>query len=68
MRFSIGKNPGPHGFYDDLGNPGHQPHLVKGIGWESDPDFFSSSMNRVEDRFSFGTACRNPGGPPPPAL
>jgi len=49
------KNPGPHGFYDDLGNPGHQPHLVKGIGWESDPDFFASAMNRVEDRSSFGT-------------
>lgn len=23
-------NPGPGGFYDDLGNPAHQPHLVKG--------------------------------------
>jgi len=50
------KNPGPQGFYDDLGNPSQQPHLVKGIGWETDPDFFASAMNRVEDRFSFGTA------------
>jgi hypothetical protein len=49
------KNPGPHGFYDDLGNPSQQPHLVKGVGWQSDPDFFASAMNRVEDRFSFGT-------------
>ena len=23
-------NPGPGGFYDDLGNPGRQPHLVRG--------------------------------------
>ena len=31
-------NPGPGGFYDDLGQPGAQPHLVPGIGWEADPE------------------------------
>ena len=25
-------NPGPGGFYDDLGNPAQQPHLVAGRG------------------------------------
>jgi len=50
------KNPGKQGFYDDLGNPAQQPHLVRGAGWENDADFFGSAMNRVEDRFLFGTA------------
>jgi hypothetical protein len=50
------KNPGPRGYYDDLGNPSQQPHLVRGIGWESDPAYYASSMSRVENRFSIGTA------------
>ena len=32
-------NPGPGGFYDDLGNPTRQPHLVRGAGFADDPDF-----------------------------
>ena len=38
------KNPGPGGFYDDLGDPEQQPHLVRGVGVESDPAFFESSL------------------------
>ena len=30
-------DPGPGGFYDDLGNPARQPHLVLGPGLEVDP-------------------------------
>ncbi len=30
-------DPGPGGFYDDLGNPARQPHLVKGPGLAKDP-------------------------------
>ena len=30
-------NPGPGGFYDDLGNLDQQPHLVVGAGFERDP-------------------------------
>ncbi len=30
-------NPGPGGFYDDLGNPARQPHLVRGPGFAADP-------------------------------
>ena len=30
-------NPGPGGFYDDLGNPAKEPHLVRGPGFRDDP-------------------------------
>jgi hypothetical protein len=34
--------PGPGGFYDDLGDPKRQPHLVRGTSWEKDPAFYAS--------------------------
>ncbi len=37
------KNPGPGGFYDDLGKVQAQPHLVRGIGFDKDPQFLASS-------------------------
>jgi hypothetical protein len=37
-------NPGPGGFYDDLGNPARQPHLVPGQGFEEDPAFLESPL------------------------
>jgi len=37
-------DPGPGGFYDDLGNSARQPHLVRGPGFESDPAFFKSAL------------------------
>ena len=37
-------NPGPGGFYDDLGNLVAQPHLVRGPGFEKDPAFLQSSL------------------------
>ncbi len=36
-------NPGPGGFYDDLGKLDQQPHLVVGLGVEKDPAFLASS-------------------------
>ena len=36
-------NPGPGGFYDDLGKLNWQPHLVVGPGFENDPAFLESS-------------------------
>lgn len=36
-------NPGPGGFYDDLGNLTRQPHLVRGPGYPSDPAHLESS-------------------------
>jgi hypothetical protein len=36
-------DPGPGGFYDDLGNPSMQPHIVsEGPGYENDPGSFHS--------------------------
>jgi hypothetical protein len=37
-------DPGPGGFYDDLGNPAQQPHLVRGAGYQKDPAFLESSL------------------------
>ena len=37
-------NPGPGGFYDDLGNPSQQPHLLTGEGFDKDPDFLKSAL------------------------
>jgi hypothetical protein len=33
-------NPGPGGFYDDLGDPANRPHLELGEGFDKDPAFF----------------------------
>ncbi len=43
-------NPGPGGFYDDLGNAALQPHLVAGEGFERDPDFLHSALTGFGDR------------------
>jgi hypothetical protein len=37
-------DPGPGGFYDDLGNLTAQPHLVRGAGYEKDPAHLESSL------------------------
>ena len=37
-------DPGPGGFYDDLGNLEAQPHLVRGAGFEMDPAFLRSPL------------------------
>lgn len=37
-------DPGPGGFYDDLGNPAQQPHLVKGKPFAQDPYFLESPL------------------------
>jgi hypothetical protein len=35
-------DPGPGGFYDDLGDATRQPHLVHGESYDRDPDFLTS--------------------------
>ena len=38
-------NPGPGGFYDDLGDVANQPHLIRGQGYIQDPEFrYTSRM------------------------
>ncbi len=48
------EDPGPGGFYDDLGDPARQPHLVKGKSYAEDPAFLQSPI--VE--FSYRPALR----------
>jgi hypothetical protein len=43
-------DPGPGGFYDDLGDLARQPHLVKGAGFDTDPDFRRSSFVGYDNR------------------
>jgi hypothetical protein len=42
-------NPGPGGFYDDLGNPARQPHLIKGLSFAEDPGRFQSARAGFEE-------------------
>jgi Glycosyl hydrolase family 20, domain 2 len=37
------EDPGPGGFYDDLGDLSRQPHLVRGLPYGQDPAFLQSS-------------------------
>jgi hypothetical protein len=37
-------DPGPGGFYDDLGNVAAQPHLMRGAGYAQDPAHLESSL------------------------
>ena len=52
-------DPGPGGYYDDLGNPSQQPHLVRGLPYEEDPQRFLSTMTgfgyRADWRLSWMT-------------
>ena len=43
-------NPGPGGFYDDLGDPANRPHLVFGQGFEKDPAFFHTARTGFASR------------------
>jgi len=42
-------NPGPGGFYDDLGNPARQPHLVRGLNFDQDPGAWQSPRAGFEE-------------------
>lgn len=37
-------DPGPGGFYDNVGDLGRQPHLVLGLGAKRDPEFRQSAL------------------------
>jgi hypothetical protein len=37
-------DPGPGGFYDQLGSPGNRPHLILGPGSTEDPEFRHSAL------------------------
>lgn len=44
------REPGPGGFYDDLGDPLAEPHLVRGPGYPTDPAFFRTAVDGIADR------------------
>jgi len=46
-------NPGPGGFYDDLGNPSRQPHLVPGLPFAQDPARLLSPMTGFDQSRSW---------------
>jgi Glycosyl hydrolase family 20, domain 2 len=52
-------DPGPGGFYDDLGNLARQPHLVRGLGADKDPAFLESSLVGFGGRTGYRTSWRD---------
>lgn len=53
------EDPGPGGFYDDLGDPRRQPRLVRGPTWEKDPGYYASPLSTI------GRAAVPPASPRP---
>ncbi len=54
-------NPGPGGFYDDLGNVSRQPHLVCGRGFEQDPGCYESTRVGFEEDLVVDEPDEKPG-------
>jgi hypothetical protein len=54
-------NPGPGGFYDDLGNVARQPHLLRGLGFSEDPGCFQSARVDFEEDLVVDEPDENPG-------
>ncbi len=46
-------NPGPGGFYDDLGDPLNQPHLLRPVTFEQDPAYLRGAMTTFANRPPF---------------
>jgi hypothetical protein len=55
-------NPGPGGFYDDLGDPGRRPHLVMGSAYEKDPAFLHAPHTGFDMEHAWRRSwCRHAG-------
>ncbi len=54
-------NPGPGGFYDDLGNSACQPHLQGGLGFNEDPGCFQSARSDYEEDLVVDEPDEDPG-------
>jgi len=37
-------------FYDDLGDPANEPHLVRGTPWFDDPELYTAAIDGIADR------------------
>jgi hypothetical protein len=55
-------NPGPGGFYDDLGNIACQPHLVRGPGFARDPGSLQSPRVGFEEDLVVDEPDEKPSG------
>ena len=44
------QHPNPNIHYDDLGDPTHEPHLVRGLGWPADPELYATAIDGIADR------------------
>ena len=44
------QHPSPGSLYDDLGDPAAEPHLVRGEGWDSDPEMYHTAIDGIADR------------------
>jgi len=44
------EDPGPGGFYDNLGCVGQQPHLIRQKSWQEDPGFIYSPIEWVDHK------------------
>jgi len=44
------EDPKSGSIYDDLGNPGHEPHLVRGAGFEHDPEMYHTAIDGIADK------------------
>jgi hypothetical protein len=51
-------DPGPGGFYDDLGDPANSPHLVREPGFENDPMLVRTPFQGFALRATWPTAWR----------
>jgi hypothetical protein len=54
-------NPGPGGFYDDLGSIACQPHLQRGLGFSEDPGCFQSARVDFEEDLVVDEPDEDPG-------
>jgi hypothetical protein len=42
-------HPAPKSLYDNLGDPSQEPHLVRGKGFSTDPELYSSAIDGIAD-------------------
>ena len=55
-------NPGPGGFYDDLGDPSRRPHLVPGSAYDKDPASIQGPMTAFAQEPTWRRSwCRHAG-------
>ncbi|GAA3765623.1 hypothetical protein GCM10022270_26840 [Terriglobus aquaticus] len=50
QRIAHWQTPAPGGYYDDLGDPANEPHLVRGVPWTQDPEMYRTAINGIADR------------------